>query len=291
MESFVRNIIVVNILFLINTLAFSQEIIKVSLSKSINLLGQINTTTAPFKTSENFDGYRNYPKISNRWIGKLAFQREQFWYNESRKNSVDAEFYQNKLFENKVDISLLSMDEIKCYVGVFVGLVGNKKTIVVDANNNHDFSDDMLVEYDISDISKYTNEYRILFPVYKIEYEHFDKKIYNKIEYVKIYPADVSYTYKTPEEETKAIYFTSFGYYFGAFNYEKQAYKVAVSNQLLWPKYELKGVDFSIKKKEHLHIYHDWFKYNQNTTIDNNTFEVLDYDFITDSITIKISKK
>ncbi|WP_340230183.1 TlpA family protein disulfide reductase [Emticicia oligotrophica] len=183
------------------------------------------------------------------------------------------------------------MKEIKCYVGVFIGVVGNKKTIVVDANNNHDFSDDMLIEYDISDNSKYDDEYKKLFPIYKIEYEYFDKKTINKVEYVKVFPAHKSYTYKKVEEEIKAIYFTSFGYYSGVFNYEKQTYKVAISNQRSWPKYEIKGIDFSIKKKNQLHVYNDWFKSNQNIAIDNINIEVLDYDFITDNLVIKISKR
>jgi len=291
MASFIKNIIVLFMIFLINTLVFSQEIIKVKLSKQINLIDQINTTTAPFKTFDNFDDYRNYPKISNRWLGKLYFQRDQFWYSESRKKTIDTEFYKNRLIENKVDTTLLSMNEIKCYVGVFVGVIGNKKTIVVDANNNHDFSDDMLIEYDISDIFNYDDEYKKLFPIYKIEYEHFDKKTFNKVEYVKIFPAHKSYTYKNDKDEIKAIYFTSFGYYSGIFNYEKQTYKVAISNQRSWPKYEIKGIDFSIKKGGQLHVYNDWFKYNKNTTIDDINIEVLDYDFITDNLTIKISKR
>ena len=158
MALFLRNITFLYLLCLTNTLVFSQEIVKVKLSKQINLLDQINTSTAPFKTFENFDDYRNYPKISKSWLGKLYFQRDQFWYNESRKKTINTEFYKNKLIENKVDTSLLSTNEIKCYVGVFVGVIGNKKTIIVDSNNNHDFLDDMLIEYDISDISKYDDE-------------------------------------------------------------------------------------------------------------------------------------
>lgn len=291
MKSFVRNIVVVGILLLINIVAFSQEIIKLKLSKQINLLDQINTKTVPLKTSDNFDGYSNYPQISNRWLGKLSFQNDQFWYNESRKNSIDAEFYKKKLIVNKVDTTHLSINEIKCYVGVFLGLTGSKRTIIVDANNNHDFSDDMLIEYDVSDISKYDDEYRKQFPIYKIEYEYFDNKTYKKEEYVKVYPAHKAYTYKNVEDENKAIYFTSFGFYSGIFNHDKQSYKVAISNLRSWPKHEMKGVDFSIKKKSQLHVYNDWFKYNQNTTIDDNRFEVLDYDFINDNLTIKVSKK
>jgi len=291
MVSLLKNIIVTGTLFLTNIIAFSQETITVKLAKQINLLDQIGTKTAPLKTSDNFNDFVNYPNILNKWLGKLPFQKEQFWYNESRKNSIDAEFYRNKIIENKVDTTLLTMNEIKCYVGVFLGLSGNKRTIIVDSNNNHDFSDDMLIEYDVSDISKYNDIYRMQFPIYKIEYEYFDKKIYNKTEYVKIYPAHNSYTYKNIEDENKAIYSTSFGFYSGTFNVDKQSYKVALSNPRSWPKYEIKGIDFSIKKKEQLHNYKDMFKYNQSITIDDNRFEILDYNFVNDNLTIKISKK
>ncbi|MFN3851475.1 MAG: hypothetical protein ACK4NY_18705 [Spirosomataceae bacterium] len=271
--------------------SFSQELIKVKLQNQYFPTFLNVRITAPFKIFLDFDDYKNYPQKPKMWLGKLHFQKEQFWYNESKKNTSTAEFYQDLLLKNNIDTSNLSDNEIKCYVGVFVGISGTKKTIIVDANNNHDFKDDMLSEYDMTDIGAYNDEFKNRLPVFKVEYQYYDKKIFDKVEYLQISPADNAYNYENPEEIDKAVYFIAFNNNHGTFNVGTEKYKIMVSNLYRWPIHTLNEVYYTVKKISESHNSKDLYKYNQSIQIENHTFEVIEYDFANDYITLRITEK
>ena len=77
----------------------------------------------------------------------IPFDIEQYYYDRLKRGIISyAEVL--KRFNNNIDTNLLSKDFIKHRIGVYCGLKGNVKIVIVDANNNLDFSDDRVYHYD-----------------------------------------------------------------------------------------------------------------------------------------------
>jgi hypothetical protein len=129
----------------------------------------------------------------------LPFDVQQFYYDRLKRGKISyAEI--PKRARNGMDTSVLSKDFIKHRVGIFTGIKGNIKTVILDANNNFDFSDDKVLQFDTA----YQPKREILdfvdsLPTVEVKYEVFNGgKIQTKTKSVKVFP--FSKGYDTPDK-------------------------------------------------------------------------------------------
>lgn len=119
---------------------------------------------------ERYAGQGNFPSITpsssfrldddakNKYIGipqgmdtfKLSFKPfdiQQYFYDRFKKGLISEADLMKKL-SNLSDTLSLSKTSIKHRVGIFTGLKGKEKIVIVDTNNNYDFSDDKVFQFD-----------------------------------------------------------------------------------------------------------------------------------------------
>jgi thiol-disulfide isomerase/thioredoxin len=164
-------------------------------------IGQGNlVATTPFSTfrpdDEDKDKYVGMPtQMDSFRLDFLPFDVQQFYYDRLKRGKISyAEIL--KRTRSGMDTSVLSKDFIKYRVGVFSGIKGNIKTIILDANNNLDFSDDRVLKFDTAYQPKGNlRDFVDSLPTVEVKFEVFNGgKIQTKTKSVKVFPFSKGYS-------------------------------------------------------------------------------------------------
>lgn len=111
-------------------------------------------------------------------IRRLVIDRAQFYRDQYRHGQLSQEQYLKNVRFWKIDTTMLSQEpNTRNTVFFFVALDGNgKKHVVVDENNNHDFTDDREIIVDTVDCHKPAENDTRVKPAYKATVAYYDGK-------------------------------------------------------------------------------------------------------------------
>lgn len=202
-----------------STFAFSQsEKIDTILIKRQVGKGEFNSAiqTSSFRIDdEDRLKYIGMPKGMDTFrLTFKPFDVKQYYYDRFKRGTVTLQDMK-KRFNDDIDTLLLSKDFIKHRVGVYSGLKGKNKVIIVDANNNFDFSDDKVLEFDTTVyFKKKLSEVSKKEPSIDLKYEIFyDSKVLPRISTVKILPYSETFSFKDEMDKKLIVYINSFSCY------------------------------------------------------------------------------
>lgn len=166
---------------------------------------------------------------------KHYFQRKQYLYQAYVAGRVSQEDLQKTYRVDLKDLSpkAYSGTPTKATVNILCGYKGNHKLMVIDANNNHDFSDDYVYKFDATRLKEDWKTKRVQqMPTELVHYEYYDgKRIVQKQKLFKFLPYNATYRYKNEEDDKFQIYLYDYAHQAGYFEVAQKRYKVVVDNQ------------------------------------------------------------
>ncbi|MEI7585213.1 MAG: TlpA disulfide reductase family protein [Runella sp.] len=163
-------------------------------------------------------------------IDRLVINRFQYWFDNYKSGQRDAKQFMSDIERDAIDTTLLSPNKIKSYVHVFCGLKKAKKVVVVDADNDGDFTNDTVFEFDTLTTEKqYLGDAIGLAPLVKVRYESFSKgKVVSKYAFRRIKPFDIAYNYRNDLDRRLTVYSVPIGSRTGEFRIGENLFKVAM---------------------------------------------------------------
>lgn len=269
---------------------FGQDTLKVPLTTKLMDSPTIPRTTSPINFRPDYDGYNGIPAdLEKAWVGRQILQMDQYLYNGLLKRDSLGNRYHELLIARKTDTLQLSTTLVKSHVGILSGVKGSKKRIIVDVNNNHDFSDDAAFEYDMTDSTylKDQTDYSF-YPTLNVQFESFKNgKISPATAYLKVRPFDEAYGYKNPVDLQRAVYVTRFYYKTGNFKYGGENYKVSVAFRYGVFEEDFNRASYNINPVDQMHKYGLWLRKGVNYHLDSSLFEVVGNSSNGDTLHIK----
>ncbi len=197
---------------------------------SFNPKSRISTTTSPTAPSPYTSEYIGFPYCDTAAFTVVTLNiNQQLFSSYKEKRRTLAQFLELQK-RYSIDTTQLVPRRIKSYVSVFTGLKGPKKVIIVDANNNHDFSDDTAYEFDTLTMERsYKGDTIELAPLVRVQYENATKQgVQPAHTYLRILPYDSDYGLGGIEG-LLVVYVQTQVYREGSFEVDGQAYKVSMS--------------------------------------------------------------
>ncbi len=218
------------------------------------------------------------------------FDVKQYYYDRFKSGKITLQDMK-KRFNDDIDTLMLSKDFIKYRVGVFSGLKGKNKVIIVDANNNFDFSDDKVIEFDTTVyFKKKLSEVSIKEPSIYLKYEIFyESRVLPRISTVKILPYSETSSFKDEMDKKLAVYINSFSYYKTVLDINGKSYYIELNHNdnnvsqtkeiLLLP---LDSLNKSTIKRENF-----TFKTNEKFAANGNIFSIFKISRFADTLFLK----
>jgi thiol-disulfide isomerase/thioredoxin len=284
-----KKLILITIALMNAFLLRGQDSINVKLELSTMSKDIIRSTT-PILLFSDFNNYRGIDFTHDSlWIGRIVLNREQYWFDQSKLKDSLHSYYLEKIKDYDIDTAKLSKSPLKTYIPILVKIKNGRKIIIVDSNNNHDFSDDDLINYSFK-IEKLFYENYDNINAFRVRFEKLEGyKINNYFMDFKLKPFDSAYTYKNKIDSISAVYFTPATYLRGILKLDNENYIVSVC--------KVAGIGFMEKSTfysysvvpENQRIRHfDWIKFNQNFKINNNISEIVQFSSDKKAVSFKI---
>lgn len=141
---------------------------------------------------EKLNRFKGIPKLDSFSIVSASFQKVPVSFYAYKNGDIDdVEYSKIKNQLTKIDSIVLNSKYIKFEINAISGFSNNKQIVIVDSNNNYDFSDDKNFYFDINfglDNDDSENFIKKL-PIVNLSYEILDNGKLFKIEKeLKIYP-------------------------------------------------------------------------------------------------------
>lgn len=162
--------------------------------------------------------YRNVPNdISEFVVRSLTLQLDQYYWNRYLKKQIDKNTISQIIDYYKIDTTKLANVYVDCEVLVLIGDKNERRVIIVDSDNDEDFADEKIIEYDYPISLEKQKEIEQNLPVILTQYEYFEnEEVQTKS--VKLMPSPYKGTlginYNTDNEvEKKFFLFISFPEY------------------------------------------------------------------------------
>jgi thiol-disulfide isomerase/thioredoxin len=288
-----KKLLALTFLLLKASLIFAQEkiLIKVPIKSIIGIqnLYSRNTTRLKPRINQLFDYKTNNLVYDQVAIAFYPFQYNQYLFERYKINRKNGQEFLEKLNNDKVDTLLLSQKKVNCYVGVFVGLTKNKKCIIVDANNNHDFTDDTVIEYDTTTVSRdYSKDSISLAPTHAVKYEIYkNNTIYSNVGYIKLLPYHSSYSYPDKIEAQMSVYVVPYQHKEGFFSFLGTEYKAIISPGYSKLDVTLDTYKVNIELKDKVYQSQNFVKTNSLLNVDKHYFQPLNFNEKGDTLFIK----
>jgi len=183
------------------------DTLKVYMKSSFGIRGLHTKITIP-STKILSDSCKGCPSYNLRRLSAVIIDRGQYIFNEYTGGRRSRELFLKELTHYKIDTNKLSRNEIKSSVQIFCGLRGNKKEIIVDANNDNDFSNDIIYEFDTTRTSRtYSGDTLETLPLIRVRYQTvLNNKTISKYTYIRLKPYDDSYRYKNDLDRRLNVY-------------------------------------------------------------------------------------
>ncbi|GAA4419547.1 hypothetical protein GCM10023187_53970 [Nibrella viscosa] len=211
-------------------------------------------------------------------IGYFVIDKFQYWFDNYKAGERDTKQFLSDIQQYNIDTNLLSPNKIKSFVSVFSGLKGGKKVVVVDANNDDDFTNDTVYEFDTLTTEKYYRGDTLdLAPLVKVRYESFNRgEIISKYTFLRVKPYDLAYSHPTDLDRKLTVYSVPFVHREGVFRIGESNFKVTL---LFSPKghtddYRLPYLKIQIAEKEYEHKEAP-AQIGETAVVDNHVFTVI----------------
>lgn len=172
-----------------------------------------------------FDG-KGYTKKAFFYF---SIQSDQSLFQKYKTGLINYEDFQSKFSIWKYDSTKLSKTPIRHAVVFFSGIKNGKKIIICDANQNKDFTDDKVFEYDLSLRDK---KFKIdsLETIFTSAEYFTDNKIIRKNITLKILPFDNAYNFRDKDESDLMVFTGVYQHQLGFFDLNGKSYKVVIGN-------------------------------------------------------------
>lgn len=269
-------------------LSYGQDSINVKLEQ-LKMSDETFGTSYPIPFVDDFNNFKGieYSKDS-LWIGRVVLNREQYWFDQSKLASSLNNNYLKRIDEYKIDTLKLSPEPLKTYISVLVKVNDGQKIIIIDANNNYDFSDDEVNIYNLRGNESFYDDFRNI-KVSKVQYEKFIKdNVKDYYQEIKVKPFDPDYGYANKIDSVRAAYVKIFKIFKGEFNIEDNEYELTVKKD--------RNIEFEDKPSDYSYTivpigqktrYYDKIDWNQEMKIGENMVKVT--DLATDNPTVSIN--
>ena len=259
-------------LILFTSQVFSQQIgdtLKVELTRHIGP-GPFQQSMSVFRptTSDETDRFYNLheratglpEKYTTLEIGTLPSDFRQMAFSAIKRGILDSADYYKGWFSNSSPEELAEMTKayINTEVSIAYGIIDFKPTLIIDSNNNEDFSDDPVIELDPDALTMkaFSNP-----PMYSALVER-----YNQKEIV----TDSTYFTFLPLEQMGRIYMSTSDYRSGEFEVNGKKHFVFVNNSFY-------GIQYTPAT---LKLIYDTKPYDENMTRPNRDSYLSTHDFI-----------
>lgn len=232
--------------------------------------------------------YQNVPKdIDEYVVRRFVLQPTQYYWNKYLDKSIEKEQFENIAQHYKIDTTKLTKTKVDCEVLLLIGTKANKRVIIVDSNNDGDFGNEAILEYDYPLTIEKQKEIENNLPIVSVKYEYFENnKILTKETKIKPspYKGSLGLSFNTDNEtEKKYFLFASFPEYKkGKIVLHGLDYEVFVSNGFSRVNYPADRLSVLIKPKSDSLL----------SELDDNipyrigdVFNVKGHDYLIDSIT------
>lgn len=159
-------------------LGVAQAPIQIKLSPAPNSAHLGGTTTGLSLVKDAQVKVQNIPTgLDDYGLFSFETNRALGLYKSYKTGKVTKDYFERMFKYNPVDTIFYRNNPIKSNVYCVSGLKGNKKVIVVDANNNLDFADDQVFEFDTTSYFVPSQKMDLhLLPVVELAYEVYDGK-------------------------------------------------------------------------------------------------------------------
>lgn len=162
--------------------------------------------------------YQNTSKDLDEFVVRsLPLQKEQYYWNLYLNNKIEKERFEKIIKHFKIDTTKLSDSFIDCEVLFLIGTKSDKRIIIIDSDNDEDFGDEKVLEYEYPLSKEKQKEISNALPVVSVQYEYFENgKKSNRIANIKPspYKGSLGLTFNTDNQVEKKYYlFASFPEY------------------------------------------------------------------------------
>ena len=209
--------------------AFQGDSIVVNIAPTINHKSLFMKYVFPFTTAKKGREPNDHFGCTEFKIGHFVINKFQYWFNGYKIGERDAKQFLSEMTKYDIDTTILSSKKIKSFIPVFSGLKDGKKVVVVDVNNDDDFTNDTVYEFDTLTTEKYySGDTLELAPLVKVRYESFDRGIVvNKYTFLRLIPYDFAYSYPNDLDRKLALYSMPFVHREGEFQIGKTSFKIS----------------------------------------------------------------
>jgi len=116
--------------------------------------------------------YQNIPNDIDEYVVRsLPLQRDQYFWNSYLDKKISKEQFLNHF---KIDTNKLSNSYIDCEVLFLIGTEKDKRIIIIDSDNDEDFGDELILEYEYPLTNEKQKEIENSLPIVSIQYEYFE---------------------------------------------------------------------------------------------------------------------
>lgn len=278
--NFMRTLIFVLTSFVFSVcrlLAFQGDTMTVNVNPTINSKSLFVKYTFPFSTSKRELESSQRFGCTEYKIGNIIINKFQYWFNNYRIGERDAKQFISEIKQYDIDTTLLCSKSIRSFVSVFSGLKNAKKIVVLDANNDGDFTNDTLYEFDTLTTEKYYRGDTLdLAPLIKVRYESFDRgKIVSKYTFLRIIPYDLAYSYPNDLDRKLNVYFMPFVHREGKFHIGENNFKVSLMYSPKGHMEDYRMFYLTIQKTEKEYNYSEAAQVGETIVVDNHVFKAV----------------
>jgi thiol-disulfide isomerase/thioredoxin len=197
------------------------------------------------RLKSNMYGYKGMPTdVDTGALSLIVLDFKQRLYENLQSGTMTQEAFQQAL---KDDTTHIYKGDIKYKVGVFSGLKGKDKIVIVDSNNDLNFADEQVYRFDtttffINRSNRLASRFpdRVLnpkitekLPILDIQYESYDgTKIIKQSKSIKIEIFDSDYKYPDEVQKALAIYTIPNDYLKGELKVKNTDYQTQISSKL-----------------------------------------------------------
>ena len=113
--------------------------------------------------------YRNVPEDIEEYIVRsLLLQPTQYYWNRYLDKKIEKEQFENIAKYYKIDTTKLTNARVDCEVLFLIGTKSNKRVIIVDSDNDEDFGNEKILEYEYPLTNEKQKEIENKLPIVKV---------------------------------------------------------------------------------------------------------------------------
>jgi len=230
--------------------------------------------------------YQGVPEDIDEFVVRsLILQNDQHSYNLYLEKKIDKESFERVSEDQKIDTTQLSESYIDSEVLILIGTKSDKRIIIVDTDNDEDFNNEKVFEYEYPLSIERQKELSDSLPTVTVQYEYYDHdKKSNREILVKPTPYEgyLNITFYMGNETEKKYYlFASFPEYKkGVVHLQNTEHEVLLSNGFSQADYKTRVTVFIAPKS-------DTLPSELNGDIPygiGDVFNTLGHDYIIDSV-------